>query len=205
VTQAELNAKQNAITGAATTLTGSNLTSNRTLVSNGNGKVVVSTVTSTELGYLDGLTSNLQAQLNLLKPSACKMYRSSNQSLSSNTGTTMTYNTKEYTFGSHVTGNTGNGRFTCSQTGNYVYSGNVLISSGGTGARVIINVKLNGNFIYNNRGGKPVDGDLDNFRAGCFAVDLRLNSGDYVETSVWIGTGNQTIQGHSVLRWVGPN
>ena len=102
MTTASLATKQAVITGAATTLTGSNLTSNHALVSNGNGKVVVSTVTSTELGYLDGLTSNLQAQLNLLKPSACKMYRSSNQSLSSNTGTTMTYNTKESTFGAHV-------------------------------------------------------------------------------------------------------
>ena len=71
VTTASLATKQDVITGAATTLTGSNLTSNRTLVSNGNGKVVVSTVTSTELGYLDGLTSNLQAQLNLLTPARC--------------------------------------------------------------------------------------------------------------------------------------
>ena len=57
VTQGEVDNKEDSITGAATTLTGSNLASNRALVSNGNGKVVVSAVTSTELGFLNGLVS----------------------------------------------------------------------------------------------------------------------------------------------------
>lgn len=51
------------ITGAATTIISSNLTTNRALVSNSSGKVAVSAVTSTELGYLDGVTSNVQTQL----------------------------------------------------------------------------------------------------------------------------------------------
>lgn len=58
------NGKQDKITGAATTITDDNLTANRALVSNSSGKVAVSTVTSTELGYLDGVTSNVQTQLN---------------------------------------------------------------------------------------------------------------------------------------------
>lgn len=61
--QTQLNGKQESITGAATTITDSNLTTNRALVSNGNGKVSVSSVTSTELGYLDGVVSNIQTQL----------------------------------------------------------------------------------------------------------------------------------------------
>ena len=61
--QTQLNAKQASITGAATTITGSNLTASRALVSDGNGKVAVSAVTSTELGYLDGVTSAIQTQL----------------------------------------------------------------------------------------------------------------------------------------------
>ena len=61
--QQDIEAKQNIITGAATTITGSNLTANRALISNGSGKVAVSDVTSTELGYLDGVTSNVQTQL----------------------------------------------------------------------------------------------------------------------------------------------
>ena len=63
-TQTALNGKQATITGGASTITTSNLTANRALVSNADGKVAVSAVTDTELGYLDGVTSNIQTQLN---------------------------------------------------------------------------------------------------------------------------------------------
>ncbi len=66
--QSGLDAKQNTITGGATTITSSNLTANRALISNGSGKVAVSAVTSTELGYLDGVTSGIQAQLDSKAP-----------------------------------------------------------------------------------------------------------------------------------------
>ena len=59
-----LQSKQDKITGGASTITDDNLTANRALVSNGSGKVAVSNVTNTELGYLDGVTSNIQTQLN---------------------------------------------------------------------------------------------------------------------------------------------
>lgn len=59
-----VNTKQNIITGAATTIDTENLTANRALVSDTSGKVAVSAVTGTELGYLDGVTSNIQTQLN---------------------------------------------------------------------------------------------------------------------------------------------
>lgn len=52
------------ITGAASTIATSNLTASRALISNASGKVAVSDVTSTELGYLDGVTSAIQTQLN---------------------------------------------------------------------------------------------------------------------------------------------
>lgn len=61
--QTQLDAKQATITGGATTITSSNLTASRALVSDSSGKVAVSAVTSTELGYLDGVTSNVQTQL----------------------------------------------------------------------------------------------------------------------------------------------
>ena len=59
-----LQSKQDKITGGASTITDDNLTTNRALVSNGSGKVAASAVTATELGYLDGVTSNIQTQLN---------------------------------------------------------------------------------------------------------------------------------------------
>jgi len=57
------SSKQENITGAATTIVSSDLTTNRALISNGSGKVAVSSVTDTELGYVSGVTSAIQTQL----------------------------------------------------------------------------------------------------------------------------------------------
>lgn len=61
--QTALTSKQDIVVGGASTITEDNLTASRALVSDSSGKVAVSTVTSTELGYLDGVTSNVQTQL----------------------------------------------------------------------------------------------------------------------------------------------
>ena len=60
------NGKQDAITGGASTITSANLTASRALVSDASGKVAVSATTSTELGYLTGLTGNVQAQIDAI-------------------------------------------------------------------------------------------------------------------------------------------
>ena len=62
--QTALTSKQDKVVGGASTITEDNLIASRALVSNSSGKVAVSNVTSTELGYLDGVTSNVQTQLN---------------------------------------------------------------------------------------------------------------------------------------------
>ena len=51
------------LTGAGSTIDSEDLTASRALVSNASGKVEVSDVTSTELGYIDGVTSSVQTQL----------------------------------------------------------------------------------------------------------------------------------------------
>ena len=61
--QTALTSKQDVIVGAASTITDNNLVTDRALISDSSGKVAVSNVTSTELGYLDGVTSNVQTQL----------------------------------------------------------------------------------------------------------------------------------------------
>lgn len=58
------NAKQNAITGAATTITTANLDASLALISNASGKVAVSAVTATELSYLSGVSGAIQSQIN---------------------------------------------------------------------------------------------------------------------------------------------
>lgn len=62
--QTQINSKQATITGAATTIDDANLTASRAVISNASGKVAVSAVTDTELGYLDGVTSAVQTQIN---------------------------------------------------------------------------------------------------------------------------------------------
>ena len=51
------------ITGGASTIVDDNLTASKALISNSDGKVAVSSVTVTELGYLFGVTSAVQTQL----------------------------------------------------------------------------------------------------------------------------------------------
>ena len=63
-TQTALDGKQATITGAATTIDTEDLTASRALVSDGSGKVAVSSVTDTELGYVSGVTSAVQTQIN---------------------------------------------------------------------------------------------------------------------------------------------
>lgn len=74
-----ISTKQATITGAATTITSSNLTANRALISNGSGKVAVSTTTSTELGYVNGVTSAIQTQFNTITNKIPSAATSSNQ------------------------------------------------------------------------------------------------------------------------------
>ena len=66
--QTQIDSKQATITGGATTITSSDLTANRALASNGSGKVAVSSVTSTELGYVSGVTSAIQTQIDSKQP-----------------------------------------------------------------------------------------------------------------------------------------
>jgi len=61
--QTQLDAKQATITGSATTIDTESLTASRAVVSNASQKIAVSDVTGTELGYLDGVTSAVQTQM----------------------------------------------------------------------------------------------------------------------------------------------
>jgi hypothetical protein len=68
--QTQINSKQSTITGGATSIVSSDLTASRALVSDGSGKVAVSATTATELGYVSGVTSGIQTQINAISASA---------------------------------------------------------------------------------------------------------------------------------------
>jgi len=61
--QTQLNAKQATITGGASTIVSSNLATNKALVSDADGKVAASAVTASEIGFLAGVTSGIQSQI----------------------------------------------------------------------------------------------------------------------------------------------
>ena len=61
--QTQIDSKQATITGAATTIVSADLTAERVVVSDAEGKVSASTVTPTTLGYLTGVTSAIQTQI----------------------------------------------------------------------------------------------------------------------------------------------
>ena len=82
VTKEKLETKQDIITGAATTITDDNLTASHALVSDASGKVVVSPVTSTELSYLDGVTSSVQTQLDSKAIDADVVHKTGDESIS---------------------------------------------------------------------------------------------------------------------------
>ena len=56
--------------GAISTVYKDNLTASRAVVSNGSGKLEVSAVTATEIGYLDGVSSSIQTQLDATSTTA---------------------------------------------------------------------------------------------------------------------------------------
>lgn len=79
--QTQLDAKQATITGGATTIVSSNLTASRALVSNSSGKVAVSSVTETELGYVSGVTSAIQTQISAKADDSTVVKLTGNQSI----------------------------------------------------------------------------------------------------------------------------
>jgi hypothetical protein len=60
--------KQATITGAATTIVSANLPTDVAVISNGFGKIATSAITTTELSRLSGVSSNIQAQLDVKQP-----------------------------------------------------------------------------------------------------------------------------------------
>ncbi len=62
--------KQDKVTGAATTIVSDDLTAGRVVVSDESGKVAVSDITAEKLGYLGGVTSDVQTQIDAKAPLA---------------------------------------------------------------------------------------------------------------------------------------
>ena len=203
VTQTELNEKQNAIIGAATTLTDTNLASNRALVSNGNGKVAVSAVTLTELGHLGNVASNLQAQLDALKPQWLRVVKH-NKVCNVNTWSTIdwahteTKRTVGLTAMSHSI-SSNNDKVYIDRTGIYRLN---FVTRVTFNARHILRILLNGSQI-GTPDGRPYDIDMDTSRTCTGTVCVYALDSQYIQIQAYFSSQSETADFYMDIEWVG--
>ena len=180
------------ITGAATTIVEDDLTVNRAVVSNSNGKVSISDITSTELGYLGNARSNIQVQLD--KKLELFDINSAIYSNKDSEDIDASFSTVLNNFSGirvndivkidniiHVAANQGYYRYDVSDPANPVLQASTVADSGGTG------VVINGNYAYMSdfkngldvidisNGGATIVGEINSSRATGLAL-----SGNYV-------------------------
>jgi len=123
--QTQINSKQATITGAATTIDDANLTASRAVISNASGKVAVSAVTDTELGYLDGVTSAIQTQIN------SKIDGTSLNASNLDSGTVNDARLPS-SISSDITGNAATATTAAALTGDITTSGDISLDIGGS-------------------------------------------------------------------------
>ena len=85
--QTQLDAKQATITGSATTIDTESLTASRAVISNSSQKIAVSATTDTELGYVSGVTSALQTQIDDITAGTVTLIDDDNFTLRNNSDT----------------------------------------------------------------------------------------------------------------------
>ena len=86
--QTQLDAKQATITGSATTIDTESVTARRAVISNSSQKIAVSATTDTELGYVSGVTSGIQAQIDGVTAGTVTTIDDDNFTLRNNADTT---------------------------------------------------------------------------------------------------------------------
>lgn len=194
---------QAAITGGASTIVTANLTASRALVSDGSGKVAVSAVTSTELGYLTGVTSAIQTQLNAKQPldadltaiaglagTSGFLKKTAADTWSLDTATYLTAASGVTTFSGGTTGLTP----AAATSGAITLAGTLAVANGGTGATTAAAARTN-------LGATTVGANIFTAANPSAITFLKVNADNTVvfesaatfRTSIGAGTGNGTV------------
>jgi hypothetical protein len=124
--------KQATITGAATTVTTNNLAVDKVLISNALGKIAAASISANELGFLAGVTSNLQTQLNAL---AASNSFTANRAIISNSSGALAVSTVTSTELGYLAGATSNLQSQINAlSGGMILTANRALMTSGTGA-----------------------------------------------------------------------
>lgn len=194
---------QAAITGGASTIVTANLTASRALISDASGKVAVSAVTSTEVGYLAGVTSAIQTQLNAKQPldadlTAIAGLAGTSGLLRKTAADTWSLDTATYlTAASAVTSFSGGTTGLTPATGTVgaiTLAGTLAVANGGTGATTAAAARTN-------LGATTVGANIFTATNPSAVTFLRANADNTVSfldaatfrTAIGAGTGNGTV------------
>jgi GTP:adenosylcobinamide-phosphate guanylyltransferase len=85
-----INNKQTTITGGATTITNNNLSVNRALISDSSGKVAVSDITTTQLGYLSDVSNPIGNSITTLQSSITSLQSDKQDTLTTSSDSIIT-------------------------------------------------------------------------------------------------------------------
>jgi hypothetical protein len=194
---------QAAITGGASSIVTANLTADRALISDVNGKVAISAVTAVELGYVSGVTSAIQTQLNNKQPldadlTAIAALAGTSGLLRKTAADTWSLDTNTYlTAASGVTsfsGGTTGLTPAAATNGAITLAGTLAIANGGTGATTATAARTN-------LGATTVGANIFTATNPSAITFLKVNADNTVvfesaatfRTSIGAGTGNGTV------------
>lgn len=181
-------------TGATGDLQETTVTASRAVVTDANGLPTAATTTATELGYVNGVTSAIQTQLNSKQStlaSTVRVTKSAIQTINNDVTTVISWDVEGYDTANYHSNVTNNSRLTAPQTGYYRITSTLEWGTDTNGVRFVF-YSVNGGTAQK-LNSAPAPTGINGVVGG--SVERLLNAADYVEILGRHGSaGNLGIQ-----------